>query len=650
MNAQEIWSSTLNGQKIDFISIDEEMKVELFKQVKELYISSQKENYKELVRKLYSIYIGSDYDIQSDNLNLLDIDFSSLVTKSNIQYVEQYLSEYQKKLTGYEKYYNDLASSFGFEYELKDNFSSANLQNKDNNWILSFIFYLMAEFINLFKCSKDKNVNIFNIDNSYSICDSLWKIATMFNPEVIFGIDAVIHTNNIDLFFKAENSELFGNIFDETFKEKKNSFSKDIMQHIDDSYALSFFVPETINNIFLYFKHYPKELNTTNLPRILDNIPEILSKIIDDKFLELVRSAESQLEYRINKFIFDITHGGYDDKNARDYCGVILDLIENTNIEIENTLFKARFEIVNKFNKIYKLTFSSDNELFTNVVDSIDKIIFNAFEKNNVNTQRKFNEYLIKSIDNLVKLNFEKFKAIKSMLDIYIDFDSNDFLKKLKEQANLIIATSPVNREIVYTRYGTAYNPRFELKDLMKIEMDQLIGGIMKKNRENGGNDNNIIFAIYSCDSVIDYPCFAIYKLLHDIKENKPHRKALVLLASKYNYDVDPSKEYFARKIIKWDNALNSIDYDESDLDNDPEVLFYAQGICYLTSLGIKEPNAAGIRILKDMVAFKKEFLANPNKFMFPYLKSNLALAEKRHKKLLAQFEPEPESLKVKPF
>ena len=621
LNAKEIWTKKLAKVDINFSEISVDKRKDIFTEVKNLYVLSKHTAYKNLVNKIYAIYQDEDsLDTNIDNLNLLDVDFGSLVTKSNVQDIEKYLKEYLKELEDYTNYFNDIA----IEFELNEEQDKTKYLLGDsvdaNTGIFYFILYLVKTIFNLFKSDEDKDLNVFTADNKHAVCESLWQIVKLFAKHDSAANDTTMKESKkyMDVFFNIPYHELLGDALHGSLKEKSNFFVKDTIKHVKGSYRFSIFAPDTVNAIYLYFIKYPKELNKDTLPRVLEIIPSMISKFIENKYLELIRSAGNHVQYKIDKFIFDVNQGNYDVKQATDYCGDILDLIESTNSLIENTLYKTRFELVKTFLGLLGLNFVKVSDLFETVVECIDNIILAIDLSCRNNFQERHVEILRQEVDtDLKSSNIVSSNAIKSMLVTYKEFSDNNFLQKIKQQAQLIIAASPEKRLQLVGKNGDKYYFRRHSLDAdLNYEMNQIVTVVSDEYSQKGGKLLEISEASYGSGCTIHFTCISIYKILLDMRENKTNREVLRLLAFKYNYDNDVSKEYFARKIIKWHDSLKSLKCEDSDLDSDTKKAYLAQGASEYTSLGVYEPNTESIWLLKEMHSYKKEFIANPYKYL----------------------------------
>jgi len=318
--------------------------------------------------------------------------------------------------------------------------------------------------------------------------------------------------------------------------------------------------------------------------------------------------------------MFDINHNRYSEIDARDYCGKILDLIEKTNDNIEAVLFNTRFTLVKTALKICDLDFSKTNELFAGIVDKIDEIVLSVDKTCRQQFQSDSFQLLSQEINLAIQANdLGSYQAIQSMLVTHNDFINNSFLQKIKQQAKFVMACTPIKvlvRE--YENGDKIYDAIFLFEIILNLEMNQVITPIARKYEANGGKILKLQIAGYGSTNTVNFSSFAVYQTLLDIQKNKPNRAILKILATDFNYDKDPSKSYFAMKIIKWRDALNSFTYKDADLgtDNDIHLAIEARSFLHYDSKITHDSSCVDINLLRQMLDYKRKLQQNPMKFI----------------------------------
>ena len=624
LKASELWYKKLNKIDIETKDINLEAKNAMSQSLIQLFTFNKNKAYKELVANIKEIYKKDDEtDDETDekevvnNESLVDINFTALISEKNARAIEQYLKEYLRKLQKNQICFNECMKSIGMEQEVDNTKYLTSEQVKAHNGLFDFILKLIQYFIESFE-TNDNTVSIFSAKNKDAITESLWDIINT-SKEIDENI-MQSSTAYMERFFNEPYHEILGDALRNGLNNQLNNFSNDVTTHLKNSYQLHALAPSLINVTYLFFKNFPKDLNSKTLPRIIEVITSIIEPSLKNKYTDLISIAKKHMQYSIRKFMFDISHNRYSDIDARDYCGKILDLIEKTNDNIEATLFNTRFALVETVLKICDLDFRKTNELFAEIVDKIDEIVLNVDKTCRQQFQSDSFKLLSQEINLAIQANYlDSYQAIQSMLVTHNEFINNSFLQKIKQQAKFVMACTPIKVLVgEYKNGDKVYGANFLFEIILNLEMNQIITPIATKYEEEGGKILKLRIAGYGSTNTVNFSSFAVYQTLLEIQRNKPNRAILKILATDFNYDKDPSKSYFALKITKWRDALNSFIYKDTDLGTDDDIHLALGARYFLHYDGniTHDSSCVDMNLLRQMLDYKCKLQQNPMKFI----------------------------------
>tara|TARA_R110002124_G_scaffold81978_15_gene215579 strand:- start:12498 stop:15023 length:2526 start_codon:yes stop_codon:yes gene_type:complete len=614
LRANKLWQQQLNQDVVQEqeLAVDERQKT--FDVIRQTYVFNKKLALDELVRKLSSVYQEDAHDTggTKEFKNFHDIDFTALISKIDIQTIEQNLKLYLQEIEKYRGYFNSCAKHLGMEYKLDDTTYLVNEARERNYGLEGFIVDILKWLFKLFK-SDDEKLNILTTEDKYTVTESLWNIVKITKEINEDPSKAAAE------FFNSPYQELLGDTLRLGFNEKAQDMERDVVLDLRNSYNWYHGTPGFVSITYLYFKNHPIELTPDSLPRITEVVTSIVEPFLESRYAELISIAKKHIEYNVDKFIFELNNMPDNESRALDNCGKILDLIEKTNDDIEVALFNTRFAIVEEVLNICNLNSKVENELFTNIVNEIDKIVLNTDDVFRKGLQGELFDLLNIQVNLAIESNDAKpYQTVKLMLATNEEFIKDNFLQKLKQQAKLIAACSPTKELTwIYDNGDEDYWSRFHLDTKFVLEMNQLISPISDKYREDDGLGFERRHAGYGSTNTVGFSSFALYRAIIEMQENKTLKQILHLLARNYNYDADPAKSYFAIKITKWRDALNSLTYEETDIDsfdNISQALGARHFAHYDTEM--YDANSVDMNLLRQMLDYKHELQQDPWSFV----------------------------------